>query len=132
MTTEYQTKTLPANSENLKLVEDKILQVVGSTKYELSGEMPEFKDPKSAPNVSKRTVKRVMRSMTIFLRRPTTYSANRFLRRYAKAWGLKPVQLRPSKQEQEIQKARKEWKTAQLKSDQLLANYKQAKGSFYK
>lgn len=101
--------------------------------YRLEFELDKNSLTEEISNASGKQKKRINAGARHFSQRPTLRSANRFLHTiFRKVLKAQPVKIQLSEKETKIQDARKAWKNAMLKAEELRLVYKAEKGNFYK
>lgn len=115
--------------ENAQMILDKIAAFAEEKKLTVTGEL-RLNRELEFPSLSQKKV--IRNYLTKLNTKMTKSQASRFLHALKRYAPNLDAQVNLSSKEISIQLARKEWKIARDKADQLLKVYKETKGNFYK
>jgi len=122
-------------SETINKTIDKIEKIIKDNNYVVNGDINQYKnlgDKMVCLNLSKNQMKKIQKYCYWIDRKPSLKKINSFFSLLSRLFQLEKVYVKISIEEQEIQKARKEWIKARNEAERLLINYKTIKGDFYK
>lgn len=120
---------IDTTAENVQMILDKVATYANDKNFDVKGNLTITGEL----TFSSQSQQKVLRNYLTRLDKKVTRSqANRFLHALKRYTTDFSARIELSERETAIQKAKKEWKIARDKSDQLLAQYKEIKGDFYK